>query len=68
MNPQWQPIDTVPKKIKKSGEEIWLARMDDDYGPLYGSGFWCVIKDFGFWKGNLIKPTHWMPIIPLTAN
>ena len=68
MNQTWQPIDTVPQGIKDSREEVWLARIDGTYGPLYGSGWWCVLNGFGFWKSNLIKPTHWMPIIPLTVS
>ena len=68
MNPQWLPIDTVPQEIKDSRIEVWLARMDDFYGPIYGSGWWNVISGFGYWKSNLIKPTHWMPIIPLTVD
>ena len=68
MNQTWQPIETCPESYKEFHAEIWLAKNDRTYGPLYGVGWWCVTDGFGMWKSNLIKPTHWMPIIPLTED
>jgi hypothetical protein len=68
MNTQWQPIDTVPQEIKDSAQDVWLARFVYPDYPIYGVGWWNHNNGFGYWKGNLIKPTHWMPIIPLTVD
>jgi len=64
----WSPIETVPEEIKASREDILLTKVDPVYGNLYGVGFWTVINGFGFWKSNLIGPTHWMKIPPLNPR
>ena len=66
--PQWQPIETVPKEIKredgnhKHGQRI-LAK--DCYGNIVIVHWWWYDEEDNNWLddgGNVFIPTHWMPL------
>lgn len=72
---QWQPIETVPDKIKRDGQEILLAWPNlsrwvvtaghwqaDWHGDHTGACWLGANLDEEY--GLPLNPTHWMPLPP----
>lgn len=67
MGDEWQPIETAPKK---QGEDILVARFDDDGSYWVGTAQWWV-RGWAFFYGRTsqslapillcFEPTHWRP-------
>jgi len=61
--PQWQPIETAPKDLKKAictdGKDVEQCRYHEEHG-------WWYRCDIG--SVHYMKPTHWQPLPELPTS